>query len=1230
MSNQILQKTKDWKHFWKKIFTNNFKIDNCLIKENKTTNKKQIIKNIDNSIQPNGYELSIINENTSHGLLLDFDKIDKTNLVDSLKLINCFKNYNLYIEKSYNGGLHIVIPTSFDIVNKYRLIGKIFKFEEYDLNVEIKKNILIYPSHNMKIINYPKYYSDKTYVPMLLDIDNFVYLFSNLLFIMFVDVSRFDNVENLTNEILSKQFYDTIDNDYAFFFNKICSNLSLDVKKVTKPIDNIYLNSFVPHSIINNTSTASKRKITNENNIDFKHIRTSDKNSLYEEDDDENINFDELEGEDDDEEINDENNIDNENSIEENIDLFTPALGENYLRDELSKIDEFMVPEKKGKSKTVSLANTILKLEDPTHVPLKIGEYEISYEEAENYCYRDKLYLEISKNLKYYEPLTYKSLFSSLLHSIENLDSFLNNNNTSCSIFGDHVKIFLEWLCMTDPKAEINMNEVVFNSLFSTLSDFKKWKNWTVSYCRLIIFLELLQSTQGSHTRISIEDYKIYRYITKLNQVGYNHSEDFEFDEYIYWKRQTREKYFIQFSKKGTYFFYFILTTLSVTKLDHLIISNFIEYVVHITTPKLEVQFINRILFDIKFRTIGHFYIKTLYDDSDGGKKKKNAYVWINKLYWQPLDSDFFDNLLKRIFPNSPSKFGITKDLTEFEYKVDEDVKKIELKKWNQIYPFLNGVMDFASDQTGMLTTLKYKFNSLISEEWINNYYTNLKSNCNLYNERIFYKSEFRNFKITDGVTSPLHFEFDYEEYIKTFFNTHLLSLDNHARYSKEFCYFFRSIYGTDVENGIMGPYNYLNMVSTFFNLALGSLRTCHGQNCTIIYSPTGANGKSLFINILSNLFGDKFSQISAGTYFGERDINEQTQNLQESMFCYDAEITTVDSRKFKDRVCGGKITERGIFKSIDRSNNFIYSHYIFGSNIGIHLVKPSNVGNQYEFDDSITRRCFLIKYSNRFLKNSSSLVKSNNINIRDKKVLTRIQNGILYYLLDCIHVFNLNNLSSSITDFISIPFSNMRIVGKNNCYPLKYILTKYVPYTEISNHLNDLDLYKSIDLFEFLKKMDKNIVYQNFSMIVHQLQETFGLRIDTTRFTSTLPDFSNIENENSSGFEGEKNSTVYTLKGLIPKLSLNKDQQLLYLYPNKNLLLKPGNKREDYKTDQEYVESSIPIDQRYNIHDTISKQYFQCIRSLLDGIPIIPLAIPTKNNNYLPFTAEKFLNEYF
>jgi phage/plasmid-associated DNA primase len=160
-----------------------------------------------------------------------------------------------------------------------------------------------------------------------------------------------------------------------------------------------------------------------------------------------------------------------------------------------------------------------------------------------------------------------------------------------------------------------------------------------------------------------------------------------------------------------------------------------------------------------------------------------------------------------------------------------------------------------------------------------------------------------------------------------------------------------------------MGPSQYVRMLVTFIFLSQTMLRNKIFQTSLNLIG-TGSNGKSQFVELLSNVLGDKMVYITTKTFFNT--VNELRQMAlidEEAFMVYDVEATEVDAAGFKTFVTDTLPPLcRKLYRSvIDRGKKNLASA-LFCSN---YPLKYYNAYNNLIYDGAFHRRVIIMPFYN-------------------------------------------------------------------------------------------------------------------------------------------------------------------------------------------------------------------------------------------------------------------------
>lgn len=989
----------NWKDFWAShVQTKNFTISPVEIFFDKNTGRKKI-----NKKGGNDYEITF--EKGSGHFMLDFDCADKSSQAEFFErresMVRFLKNTPFYLERTVSGGYHLFVTVEGANVNSSEL-----KLEESSgFAMELKTKCCIWPSKNYSVI---KWANQPNKTPI------------NLLF--YVVLNSFI-LAGVSNEDMFR-VYTKLSN----FFNAPSSNKNFEtyLKKIQ---EKNLVRDLVPYS---ENDMETEENCEDGEDVEDNGKDNEDVTGEYGDKGGENGEAVEaVEGGDEDGEDGGEDASDNEGEVDNGGDD-SDGSETSYVNDDLQSSnapqnttfsppaqywgDVFPDGDPWGPESEPEFEDGNAKkgkyLEKDLFIPVAVDlqEYEINEEEYAKakpnknleVGLTNELLMSCKKKPKMDEngavidakTILHKIFIKRILQRItEKLFDEYDSKAAECmlgmiitnymqiensffggkgsqkilTIYGDDIRIFLEHMICTDDQIHTkSKNDYI--GVFSSLSEFKVWNNWVLNYCQLIATLELRKATIGknSKTKIHEQEFEMYRMVTLRNSVGGRHDDAMEKREYFEKKKEATEFFFMPLLDERLCFIYFIFTTLACINLSKEAIIQFDQFknfLVARDTLKDEPTILKKILFDIKLRNIS-FRIMVFGNDSDKGDMINNAYFWIQNLYLHNVKSEFFEKLMKKLFPNTDNLTKIRENLANKMLYENENETTMGIKKWCNMFPFVNGVFDFYGpvdarypENTGKESLYEVigpsKFSALTLEDTV-----------------LEKRSYFRNYHFYDGVTEPIKKNFDIDLYLETFNTTNLLSLDNEIRYSKDFCLLMKGTFGNSPEAGNMGPYNYENFISLMFMVSLGLLRTNLAQTAIILYGKKGANGKSEFIKLFESTFGlEKFSKINAEGFFSEKDINQQTQNLQETMGLYGNDVKYVNNGPFKDMVCGGVLISRGIYKNVDRTYNFINACYMLSSNDGLDYKTKNKPDNKdlFSFDSAFLRRCFVINFFNHF-----------------------------------------------------------------------------------------------------------------------------------------------------------------------------------------------------------------------------------------------------------------------
>lgn len=538
--------------------------------------------------------------------------------------------------------------------------------------------------------------------------------------------------------------------------------------------------------------------------------------------------------------------------------------------------------------------------------------------------------------------------------------------------------------------------------------------------------------------------------------------------------------------------------------------------------------------------------------------------------------------------------------------------------------------------------------------------------------------SIFRNFCHDDSVLAPIDQSFSIDSYLATFKTTNLLSLDNYERYSDKFCMYIKCLFGNSAQEGGMGPFQYTRMLVTFILLSQCLLRTKVFQKCLNIIG-VGSNGKSQFMEILKRAFGDKIACITSKRFFEPNETQQQNTDLDEVMFTYDAESDTVALTGFKSYVTDqvAQLT-RKLYKGIDRNRKNL-SSTVLCSNIPIRYTSITQ--HPANYDTAFHRRVIVLPFYNILGKKSSpveartrarngvarsaeivytdrrepcqdpmdSLLKRANYDIKRPEVAKKIYEGLIYYFLDCIHIFNLANLNATSNDYIESSFANQRaLIAASNPF-LSALFEKYVCLDQIYKTQADIDGNEGepVDLAQFffdnvktshLMAISLTKVCEEFVTGCAGIEvERRGVSTGTTFIEGmdSIVNFPQQSNVPSSGNVNPWQSEVgkFFARGLKLKTQLSYEQELALKMPNRLYPMDALSEDLDFKRVnldflEDHIFQHVPIGHRFFFNDqNFKRQILSVIYNLCTNGKVIPQQLPLKQSTWIHCELRDLLN---
>lgn len=452
---------------------------------------------------------------------------------------------------------------------------------------------------------------------------------------------------------------------------------------------------------------------------------------------------------------------------------------------------------------------------------------------------RMKLITEIFDRIKQLNPhkysdytkVTYVRKLRELFPKIHEM--IMSRRNTMADFYGEMLKTFFETIMLTDK--DLTLEAKINHGLFSSHSKYIPWYTWTTMYCNTIVILEnsVTSKLVGKRSRLTtFNDYSLYRIITMLNEWGgIRLTEERARHEYNTIKERSRDYIQNAYFDPWYQFELLILKTIATVQISAQLLNTLSVYLHAMLTNNMNNLYLD-ILLNIRM-PLGTC-IDFIYEETNKGDKEKTAVVYFKNLPWIMANTANFLQYLSNQFPNCDNVRGLVRDFCEqVTTRQDRraDGKIVKFQEWSQIWPFSNGVFDYAykthHNNTRLQREADYldyiKFEHDLVESWPRDFYEKyiLPEICETGE---FNFSVFRNYTENDGVLNPMDLTFDYDAYIKSFYSTNLLNLYNTTRYTKEFCIYIRSLFMTEDER--LGPFQLCQLFAVFTFIAHAIMRT--------------------------------------------------------------------------------------------------------------------------------------------------------------------------------------------------------------------------------------------------------------------------------------------------------------------------------------------------------------------------------------------------------------------
>lgn len=804
-------------------------------------------------------------------------------------------------------------------------------------------------------------------------------------------------------------------------------------------------------------------------------------------------------------------------------------------------------------------------------------------------------------------------------------------------IYGDDATAFFDFMFRADECDELHEGfwRKKSNSLFAPLFLPVLWREWLKKYCVFINFIETYNQNNGRNSRIQkFSDYKLYRKITLKNSDGANLLEEESRDQYYSWKLKTKNVFAQKTMRGAEVFTELVMFTLSVVKLDVNVIHYFLHYVNYVTDPGNYAYMCLERFFFSKLNNIDYRF-KLIMEEGDRGVLFPVAVFNFKSYHWVKSNTEWFSIFISKCFPSLQSTTQFI-SLLNTQYSAWMSEEDIKFKKWKNMMPFENGVFDFNN-------YLTYEFSEASStkQSKLSRTLSRQKSTGDKFSilqkygvsvsveDREKYESFsiFRNYVYRDAVLSPIRQEFDAYSYVCDFETTNLLSLTNYDRYSRAFCFYIRCLFGNNAHEALMGPFQWVRLIVFFIVLAQGLMRNKMFQTCLNLTGP-GSNGKSVFIKMLTKLFGDKVNFIHCSDFFNSNETQQQGVGLEESLIVYDIEAETVNLSGFKSYV-GDDVPQlkRRLYKvDVGRASENL-SFLIACSNNPLKYHSP--VFKEFDYDFAFHRRVTLLHFYNVLgitekasiysfdedneddigLSKKETLFKTAGFDLSSPAVIDDIILGLLYYLLDVLHVFNLPNLNASSHEMIISPLSSKRALGRANYTPLALLYREYEPVDEyLTDEKEIFETTHNLDLNEYVRKHYKNTIPFNLQSACESFERHFGIKYTKHVLDSDLM---------------TEPETKFTLHGLKAKREMT-DREF-GACKNPNIYYDCSTLPKNMNAKQ-FVNHYLPKGHRFGFSSDIRSKVFETVKNLIIGERVEPSMKPCISNQYKEVTLKKLL----
>ena len=711
--------------------------EKCFVTRNVVTGNKLVIKGPTTS-DSNAYEM----KNDGQLIMLDIDSSgdhvgQALYFEPILPLIEqlCFGKKCVLLERSASGGIHVVA-----YVNRQPNRVEYEKLTFKNVVFEFKAALLSYPTTGMKAIVVPHE------TGFIQNVDTFfislMYIFEGMCCDVLGDVLPVDQFQLNLNETqikntISKYFnHTTMDNistqptAYIDFENKN------EMSRQPHP-QNINISSQTPRENTLTCYPTAKRQSLPEKNLSAaskppnptKRARLNDddnnhspqsphqKTSIYDATHTSDETFDgesfcdvELDNIDD-------NDADDDDDVSDNITYNAPqsrqsqhfAGGADKQQPNKTRQTGAVAPRKKN-----SEIDKLMERDPRLTRALNIHLIEQG-ETIDDADHDDSTYL----SLTYFPKLTQSILFdiseiynqtiprfstlSTAAHQYTNRIKMILNIiekhwNPLRRIYHIDVEQFLLRLCDTQYPPD---SALCSNVTFGKLADSTLWNKWTTDYCRLHRAMESQNmsdrgstsntGTQNMDSRTVNEPYIMYRRITINNAKGSLLSEFVAKQEYDKLRKLSMDD--LGSNSTTSLFITFVQTTMLAIHHNQYTVGVLEIYASLIFANKVD-QLNAEDFFKYRMRKF-NYKINSLPDTIRQSKIVPNVFLCVDRHPWIDVSSKIFKNFMSRLYPNTPQ--GCEALLGIIAKSENNDGQNDMLKKWFNMLPYQNGILDFDS-----------------------------------------------------------------------------------------------------------------------------------------------------------------------------------------------------------------------------------------------------------------------------------------------------------------------------------------------------------------------------------------------------------------------------------------------------------------------------------------------------------------------------------------------------